>query len=102
MALIPKRFTTFFSVPIFRRAAFHMKRLTSGLDSSFFFRIGILLVGFLVITSALVTLAERHKDGHAWHTGGGFFSQFMDWFYWSVTTVMGAGDSSHVTTPSAT
>ena len=36
MALIPKRLATFFSIPILRRAAFHAKRLTSGLDSSFF------------------------------------------------------------------
>ncbi len=47
MALIPTRFTTFFSIPILRRAAFHVKRLTSGLDSSFFVRVGVMLVGFL-------------------------------------------------------
>src|SRR3954453_11906772 len=99
MALIPKRFATFFSIPILRRAAFHMKRLTSGLDSSFFFRIGVLLVGFLIIASALVTVGERNKDGHRWHSAAGFFGHFMDWLYWSVTTVMGAGDSSQVHTP---
>ncbi|HET6937174.1 MAG TPA: NAD-binding protein [Nocardioides sp.] len=99
MALIPKRFATFFSIPIFRRAAFHVKRLTSGLDSSFFFRVGIVLAGFLLIASALVTLAERETEGHTWDTLGEFLSQFMDWLYWSLTTVMGAGDSSQVHTP---
>ena len=41
MPFVPARLATFFSVPIIRRAAFHMKRLTSGLDSSFFTRLGI-------------------------------------------------------------
>jgi hypothetical protein len=68
MAVLPKRFTTFFSIPLLRRAAFHVKRLTSGLDSSFFVRVGIVLAGFLVIATALVTLAEREKDGHTWHS----------------------------------
>jgi voltage-gated potassium channel len=99
MALIPKRFSTFFSIPILRRAAFHVRRLTSGLDSSFFIRVGIVLVGFLLVASALVTLAERNEPPHTWSTLGGFFREFGGWVYWSVTTVMGAGDSSQVTTP---
>ncbi|MDX6375328.1 MAG: voltage-gated potassium channel, partial [Nocardioidaceae bacterium] len=99
MALIPSRFTAFFSIPLLRRAAFHVKRLTSGMDSSFFFKIGVMLTGFLIIATALVTVSERHKQGHTWHSVGGFFSEFMDWLYWSVTTVMGAGDSSQVKTP---
>src|SRR3954453_21103363 len=99
MALIPKRFATFFSIPILRRAAFHAKRLTSGLERTLFVRIGVLLVGFLIIGSALVTLAERHKDGHTWHTFGGFLDQFMDWLYWSVTTVIGVVYSSQVHSP---
>jgi voltage-gated potassium channel len=99
MALIPKRAATFFSIPIFRRAAFHVKRLTSGLDSSFFFRVGILLAGFLLITAALVTLAERTTTGHTWDTLREFFSQYMDWLYWALTTVLGAGDASQVHTP---
>jgi hypothetical protein len=85
MALIPKRFATFFSIPIFRRAAFHVKRLTSGLDSSFFVRVGIVLAGFLLIASALVTLAERDSEGHL-DRPREFLSQFMDWLYWSLTT----------------
>ena len=32
MALIPARFAAFFSIPILRRAAFHVRRLTSGMD----------------------------------------------------------------------
>lgn len=99
MALIPSRFAAFFSVPILRRAAFHVRRLTSGLDSSFFVRVGVILVGFLIFATALVTVSERNQPGHTWHTVGGFFREFMDWLYWSVTTVMSAGDASQVHTP---
>jgi voltage-gated potassium channel len=99
MPLIPTRFAAFFSVPILRRAAFHVRRLTSGLDSSFFVRVGVILVGILITATALVTLSERNEPGHAWHSIAGFFREFMDWLYWSVTTVMSAGDASQVHTP---
>ena len=98
MPLIPTRFVAFFSVPILRRAAFHVRRLTSGLDSSFFIRVGVILVGILVLATALVTVSERNEPGHEWHSIAGFFREFMDWLYWSVTTVMSAGDASQVHT----
>jgi voltage-gated potassium channel len=98
MALIPARFTTFFSIPILRRAAFHVKRLTSGLDSTFFSRIGVFLAAVLVLSSAICTFSERNQELTRWHHPGGFFREFLGWFYWSVTTVMGAGDSGRVHT----
>ncbi len=98
MALIPARLATFFSVPILRRAAFHVRRLTSGLDSSFFVRIGIMLVGTLMLASAAVTFMERDQDDTKWSTVGGFFREFVGWFYWSLTTVMSAGESGRVDT----
>ena len=91
-----------FLIPILRRAAFHVRRLTGGMDRSFFVRVGVILGGFLIIASALVTVAERDKDGSTWKNGGGFFREFMDWLYWSMTTVMGSGDASQVQTRSAT
>ena len=98
MAFVPTRFTTFFSVPVFRRAAFHVKRLTGGLDSSFFVKVGIVLAGILIASSALVTLMERDEPDTKWTTFGEFFKQFMGWFYWSLSTVMGAGESGRVHT----
>jgi len=98
MALLPKRFTTFFSIPILRRAAYHVKRLTSGLDSAFFLRVGVVLVGFLVLSAALVTVSERNEPATEWDTFNEFLHEFAGWFYWSVTTVMGAGESGRVTT----
>jgi voltage-gated potassium channel len=98
MALIPKRFATFFSIPIFRRAAFHVKRLTGGLDSSFFVRVGIVLAGFLLIASALVTLAEREREGHTW-TRSRVPQPVHGLALLVAHHVMGAGDSSQVHTP---
>ena len=98
MALVPKRFSTFFSVPLLRRAAYHVKRLTSGLDSSFFARVGIVLAGCLFLSSALVTFMERDQAETKWSTVGGFFREFVGWFYWSLATVMSAGESGRVHT----
>ena len=99
MAFVPLRFATFFSVPIIRRAAFHVKRLTSGLDASFFTRVGIALLGVLIVSAAAVDFAERHSEKYKWHTVGGFFKQLGGWFYWSLSTVMSAGESGRVDTP---
>jgi voltage-gated potassium channel len=98
MPLIPLRFATFFSIPLLRRAAFHVKRLTSGMDSSFFARVGIVLVGILVAASALVTFMERNQEATKWTHVGGFFREFVGWLYWSLATVMSAGESGRVHT----
>jgi voltage-gated potassium channel len=98
VALVPKRLRLFFALPLLRRAAFHLKRMTSGMDSAFFVRVGVALVGFLLFTSTVLTLAERNTDGRQWHRVGGFFRELGDWFYWSLTTSFGAGDSSAVET----
>jgi voltage-gated potassium channel len=98
MALIPRRFSAFFSIPLLRRAAYHVKRLTSGMDSSFFVRVGVFLVGILVLSSAFVTFMERDNPETEWTKLGGFLREFVGWFYWSLTTVMSAGESGRVTT----
>src|SRR5687767_6127712 len=88
MALVPKRFRAFFALPVLRRALYHARRMTGGLDRAFFARVGIALVGFLVIVAAIVTVAE-HRDELDGVTD--FLARFMDSLYWAVTTVMGAG-----------
>jgi voltage-gated potassium channel len=99
VALVPKRFRLFFALPVLRRAAFHLRRMTSGMDGAFFGRVGLALFAFLLTTSLVVTFGERNKPDKEWGTVGEFFSQLAGWFYWSVTTSMGAGDSSQVKTP---
>jgi voltage-gated potassium channel len=93
MPLVPTRVSTFFAVPILRRAAFHARRLTRGLDRSFFVRIGVVLVGILLVAATLCTLSERERPETEWDSVGGFVGQLTGWFYWSLTTVMGSGDS---------
>jgi voltage-gated potassium channel len=103
VALVPKTFRVFFSLPLLRRAGFHFRRMTSGMDSAFFLRIGVALVGFLILTSLIVTLSEKGhgpaEDTYDWHSLAGFFREFGNWFYWSVTTSFGAGASDRVHTP---
>jgi voltage-gated potassium channel len=98
VALVPKSFRLFFALPVLRRAAFHLRRMTSGMDKAFFGRVGLALCGFLLLTSLVVTFSERGntKDDKDWNTVGEFFYQLGGWFHWSVTTSMGAGDSSQV------
>jgi voltage-gated potassium channel len=98
VAMVPKSVKVFFALPVLRRAAFHLRRMTSGMDAAFFTRVGIALLGFLIVASAVVTVAERREEGTKWTDLGGFFSELSGWFYWSVTTSMGAGDSSLVDT----
>lgn len=99
VALVPKSFRLFFALPVLRRAAFHFRRMTSGMDGAFFGRVGVALFGFLLFTSLIVTFSERNETGKKWDDVGEFFSQLAGWFYWSVTTSMSAGDSSQVQTP---
>ena len=96
MALVPKRFRAFFALPVLRRALYHARRMTGGLDRAFFVRVGIALVSFLLVVAAIVTVAE-HRDEVDGVTD--FLGKFMDSLYWAVTTVMGAGNSAYVTTP---
>jgi voltage-gated potassium channel len=83
-----------FAAPILRRLGFHVNRLTRNVDRSFFLRLFGGLFGIVLVAALLVTLVEGPRDGV-----GEFFSTFSTSLYWGVTTVMGSGDSSYVTTP---
>ncbi len=98
VALVPKRLRLLFAIPVLRRASFHFQRMTSGMDRVFFARLGVALFAFVLVAALIVTVSERGDaaDNKDWDTVGEFFSRLADWFYWSVTTVMGAGDSSQV------
>lgn len=84
---------TVFNFPVLRRAAFHVRRITGGVDRRFFVRLFAGLVGFVIVGALLVTALEGPRDDV-----GGFFSRFSTSVYWAVTTVMGSGDASYVTT----
>ena len=83
-----------FAAPILRRLGFHISRLTRNVDRSFFLRLFGGLFGIVVVAALLVTLIEGPRKGV-----GEFFSTFSTSLYWGVTTVMGSGEASYVTTP---
>jgi voltage-gated potassium channel len=76
------------ALPIVRRVGFHAQRIGAGLDLHFFRRLLFVLVGFVLVAAAAVTLLEERKRS---------FSGLGDSFYWAVTTVIGSGDASYVT-----
>lgn len=76
------------ALPIVRRLGFHARRIGAGLDLHFFRRLVLALVGFVVVTAAAVTVFEEPKRS---------LSGLGDSFYWAVTTVIGSGDASYVT-----
>jgi voltage-gated potassium channel len=80
------------SLPIFRRISFHLKRLTGNADRGFFVRLFLGLVAVVFVAAILVTVIE----GPHWRVGG-LFDKLGASFYWAVTTVMGAGEASYVT-----
>ena len=82
--------TALFVAPIFRRLGFHAKRIGGQLDRHFFTSLLTAVVAFVLIASLLVTLVEPEKL-----TMAGFGSSF----YWAITTVIGSGDASYVSSP---
>ena len=78
-----------FAAPFMRRIGFHVRRISGGLDRHFFVSLLVPVVGFVVVAAVVVTLVEDEK-----RTFGGLGRSL----YWAVTTVIGSGDSSYVST----
>jgi voltage-gated potassium channel len=87
---VPNPLKALFVAPIFRRLGFHARRIGGQLDRHFFTSLLTAVVAFVVIASLLVTLVEPEKL-----TMAGFGSSF----YWAITTVIGSGDASYVSSP---
>src|SRR5687768_2481786 len=79
-----------FAAPFLRRLGFHAKRIGGQMDRHFFSSLLTAIIGFVILAALTVTLLEEEK-----RTFAGFGSSF----YWAVTTVIGSGDPSHVTSP---
>ncbi len=77
-------------LPIIRRVSFHTRRIRAGLDFHFFRTLAVALVVIVVVAAFLVTVLEPEKRSAQGLT---------DSAYWAVTTVIGSGDSSYVTSP---
>ncbi len=91
---LARRIGTIVAVPLFARIGFHLRRITGGADRTFFMRLMLGLGSLVLLAAILVAVAEGPRD-----SVGGFLSKVGTSFYWAVTTVMGSGDSSYVTTP---
>jgi voltage-gated potassium channel len=91
---VKRFFSAVFSVPVLRRLAFHVDRLTHNVDRGFFLRLFLSLFGIVLVAALLVTVIEGpHGDI------GEFCTSLSNSFYWGVTTVMGSGDASYVHSP---
>jgi voltage-gated potassium channel len=89
-----RRMAVVFGSPLLRRFGFHLRRLTGDVDRGFFLRLLVGLVGFVVLAAIAVTLLEKPKADL-----GEASSSVSTSVYWAVTTVMGSGDASYVTSP---
>ena len=84
-----RRFSRLFDSPLIRRIQFYARRARGQLDRRFFVTLieGILVI--VVIAAVLITLLEK-----SWTLGA-----FGTSFYWGLTTVLGQGDPSYITSP---
>jgi voltage-gated potassium channel len=99
MPIVPARVTAFFALPVLRRAAFHFRRMTGGLDGAFFLRVSVFLAGILLVAAVVVTFSEGYENDAGDKTVGSFLNKLMLSFHWAVTTVMAAGNADYVTSP---
>ena len=88
--MIPRPLQAIFATPFLRRIGFHARRIGGQMDRHFFSSLLTAVIGFVVVAAVVVTLLEREKQS---------FAGFGSSFYWAVTTVIGSGDASYVTSP---
>lgn len=75
-------------IPVVRRVVFHAHRISEGLDLHFFRTLVISLTAIVVVATVVVTVLEPEKRS---------LTGLVDSAYWAVTTVIGSGDASYVT-----
>ncbi len=80
-----------FSAPLLRRIGYHVSVMTRNVDKTFFIRLFAGLFCVVLVAAFAVNAAEGSRE-----SVGAWFSDLGRNFYWGVTTVMGAGDASHV------
>ncbi len=84
-----ERLGALFHSAFLRRVMWHVRRVAKQVDRRFFVA---LLSGLIVVVSLAaiaITLLEKELT----------LAAFGESFYWGITTVLGQGDASHVTTP---
>jgi voltage-gated potassium channel len=87
---LPNPIRALFAAPLLRRIGFHARRIGGQMDRHFFSSLLTAVIAFVVVAAIVVTLLEPERL-----TLAGFGNSF----YWAITTVIGSGDSSYVTSP---
>lgn len=87
--MLPSRLAAFFHVPLLRRVAFHARRISNQVDRHFFFTLLTAVLAFVAVATVLVAAFENKL------TLGGVGNTL----HWAITTVIGSGDASYVTSP---
>jgi voltage-gated potassium channel len=83
-------FRAVLAAPFLRRIGFHAKRIGGQMDRHFFASLLSAIIGFVILSAVVVTLLEEDKRS---------FAGFGSSFYWAITTVIGSGDASYVSSP---
>jgi voltage-gated potassium channel len=78
------------AAPLIQRIGFHARRIGGQVDRHFFISLLTAVIGFVLVAAIAVTLLEPERL-----TFAGLGSSF----YWAITTVIGSGDPSYVTSP---
>ena len=86
---MPRAISALFAAPFLRRIGFHARRIGNQVDRHFFVTLATSVLGFVIIATIAVTLLERELS----------LADFGSSFYWAITTVIGSGDASYVTSP---
>ena len=86
---MPRALSALFAAPFLRRIGYHARRIGSQVDRHFFITLATSVLGFVVVATIAVTLLERELS----------VADFGSSFYWAITTVIGSGDASYVTSP---
>src|SRR5215211_2179579 len=87
--MLPSRIAAFFHVPLLRRVAFHARRISNQVDRHFFLSLLSAVLVFVAVATILVGAFENKM------TVAGLGKTL----HWAVTTVIGSGDASYVTSP---
>jgi len=87
--MLPARLAAIFNVPLLRRVAFHARRVSGKLDRHFFTSLLTAVLVFVAVATIVVAALENKL------TIAGLGSTL----HWAVTTVIGSGDASYVTSP---
>jgi voltage-gated potassium channel len=87
--MLPSRVAALFHVPLLRRVAFHARRISNQVDRHFFFSLLTAVLAFVAVATVLVGAFENKLT----------LAGLGNTVHWAVTTVIGSGDASYVTSP---